>query len=70
MTKLIEKYYVRRRFDDYKVGEEFVPNGHPNDEFIIEYYCDIEYLEAPKNGVCPGCGKTFKRLDMHKCKGG
>lgn len=63
-TKVIEKYIVRRPFDEYEKGDEFIPTGKRNDKMIIEYYCDVAYIERD---VCPGCGKEFKRLDMHKC---
>ena len=72
MNETIEKYIVRRAFDDYKPGDEFIPPGKKNDELIIEYYCDIEYIELKGKGVCPGCGEEFKRLELHAehCKGG
>ena len=65
MAKLNERYTVRRKFDDYNIGDVYEPQGHKNEAFIIEYYCDTEILD----GVCPRCGKKFKRLDMHKCQG-
>jgi hypothetical protein len=72
MSVTTERYIVRRRFDGYQIGDEFIPTGARNDELIIEYYCDIENIELKGEGVCPGCGKEYKRLEMHlkHCKGG
>ena len=40
-TKQTEQYQyiVHWPFDDYGVGDEFIPEGHRNDSVIIEHFC-------------------------------
>lgn len=66
-TKQHRRYYVKRVFDDYAIGDEFFRTGSPNDDAIVEYYCEIVYNEKE---ACPECGKEYKNLNRHKCKGG
>ena len=48
-TKQTRKYIIRRAFDEYQPGDEFIPTGHRNDKVIIEHYCDIVYtVDADK----------------------
>jgi len=45
-TNQTKTYIVRRAFDEYRPGDEFIPTGAKNDKLIIELYCDIVYNET------------------------
>lgn len=63
------KYIVKRGFDDYKPGDEYIPTGDKNERTIIEFFCYIEDV-----GYTCECGRSFEKpqgLAAHKrfCKG-
>ena len=60
-TKITKKYIVRWPFDDYKAGDEFIPEGGKNDETIIEHLCDIVYNEIEPVKKKPARRKTGRK---------
>ena len=71
------RHIVKRGFDEYKPGDEYIPKGDKNEKAIIEFFCyteEVEEAEAVKDYVCE-CGRSFEKpqgLSAHKrfCKGG
>lgn len=48
-TKPTERYIVHWPFDDYGVGDEFIPEGHRNDSVIIEHFCITQKIVYNEN---------------------
>jgi len=40
---------VHWAFDDYKIGDEFIPEGNKNDRVIIEHFCITEKIVYNEN---------------------